>query len=73
MYLITKVVAGSFSAALTSQNEVLVWGGDMTQYASPQKVFVDDVRFVDICLNKGADSFLVSLDQDGLVYSWGAN
>lgn len=26
MYMITKVAAGGFSMALTTQNEILVWG-----------------------------------------------
>lgn len=36
MYMITKVVAGSFSSALTSQNEILLWGsGDFGTFISP--------------------------------------
>jgi hypothetical protein len=36
MYMITKVVAGGFSAALTAQNEIMVWGaGEFGQFTSP--------------------------------------
>jgi hypothetical protein len=34
--MITKVVAGNFSVALTNQNEVLVWGsGEFGSFSTP--------------------------------------
>ena len=49
IYMIVKVEAVGFSAALTSQNEILVWGsGEFGQFQTPQKIYMDDTRFTDI-------------------------
>jgi alpha-tubulin suppressor-like RCC1 family protein len=74
IYNVTKVKAGSFSAALTSEQEILVWGtGEFGQVQSPIKICTEGVRFKDISLGKGRESFGVALDTDGFVYSWGDN
>ena len=74
MYIITKVVAGGFSAALTSQSEILVWGqGEFGSFLSPQKIYMDDIRFVDVALSKDLDGFGTAIDSDGFIYSWGQN
>lgn len=63
MYLIRKVVAGGFSVALTSQNELLVWGtGDFGTFQTPQKLFLDDIRISDIELSKTSEAFGAALD-----------
>jgi alpha-tubulin suppressor-like RCC1 family protein len=74
MYMITKVVAGSFSAALTSQHEILLWGsGDFGTFISPQKIYMDDIRFTDLSMNCLPESFAVAVDSEGLIYTWGSN
>jgi hypothetical protein len=65
MYMISQIKAGFFSAALTSQNELLLWGSmgtDLGSFQSPQKLYLDDIRFVDISMSKSQDSFMVALD-----------
>lgn len=53
MYMIVKVAAGQFSGAVTSSNELLIWGtGDFGILAQPQKIFLDDVKFVELKLSK---------------------
>ena len=73
IYMIVKIQAGGgFSAALTSQNEILVWGsGEFGQFQTPQKIYMDDIRFADIALSKSIDSFGAAIDVDGSIYSWG--
>ena len=39
---IAKIIAGGFSAALTTQNQLLVWGeGDFGVFKTPQKLYMD--------------------------------
>ncbi len=72
MYIITKLVAGGFSAALTQANEVLIWGsGEFGSFATPQKIFMEDVAFADLEISKQADSFAAAVDKDGFMYTWG--
>ena len=79
MYMIVQIKAGfQCSAVLTNQNEILFWGNggtDIGQFISPQKVYMEDVRFVDISLNKSgsAEPFLGAIDREGGLYSWGSN
>jgi alpha-tubulin suppressor-like RCC1 family protein len=50
---IAKVIAGGFSAALTTQNQILVWGeGDFGVFKTPQKLYMDQVNFVDCQISK---------------------
>ncbi len=71
---VTKVVAGSFSIAITSRSEVLIWGtGEFGNFASPQKMYLDDIRFTDIAISKQQNSFCAAVDEQGLLYSWGQN
>lgn len=74
--MVNKVSAGAFSAAITSNNELLIWGtGEFGVVAQPQKVYMDgDVKFTDMSLSKQAGTgFAVALDDKGLIYSWGSN
>jgi hypothetical protein len=32
---------------------------------------MDDLRFVDIQISKGLDSFASAIDNDGFIYTWG--
>lgn len=75
MYQITKVAAGFFSAALTSQHELLLWGqGEFGSFVSPQKIYMEDVRFCDVAVNKNQDgTFGCAIDTDGFLYTWGLN
>eukprot|EP00347_Sterkiella_histriomuscorum_P023139 403335798 len=74
MFAVEKIIAGGFSVAITSQNELLVWGsGDFGVFQSPQKIFMEDVRFVDVSLSKSYDSFGAAIDDQGFVYTWGQN
>ena len=50
---ITKVFAGGFSAALTSQNQILVCGeGNFGVFKTPQKLYMDQVNFTDCIISK---------------------
>ena len=74
MYMIVKVAAGSFSGALTSSGETLIWGsGDFGILASPQNCLIDDVKFVDMKLSKQAEGFAAGLDEKGIIFTWGSN
>jgi|LauGreDrversion4_2_1035121.scaffolds.fasta_scaffold50187_1 alpha-tubulin suppressor-like RCC1 family protein len=74
MHNVIKVRAGSFSAALTSEKEILIWGsGDFGQVQTPIKVCTEGVQFQDLSIGKGRESFGVAVDTEGLVYSWGDN
>lgn len=70
-----KVKAGSFSAALTVEQEILIWGsGEFGQVQVPIKVSPSEgVRFKDLSLSKGRESFGIAIDIDGFLYSWGDN
>jgi alpha-tubulin suppressor-like RCC1 family protein len=48
-------------------------GTELGSFQSPQKLYLDDIRFVGISMSKSPDSFMAALDQDGGVYSWGNN
>lgn len=74
MYMIIKIAAGQFSGAVTSSREILIWGsGDFGVLASPQKIFLDDIKFVDLKISKQPDGFAAAVDENGLMYSWGSN
>jgi hypothetical protein len=50
---ICKVIAGSFSAALTFSNQLYIWGkGEFGVIKSPQIVFMDKVEFIDCKIDK---------------------
>lgn len=73
-YNIVKIRAGSFSSALTSDQEILLWGtGEFGQYQMPIKLCSDGVRFKDVSLGKGRESFGSAIDIDGFLYTWGDN
>jgi alpha-tubulin suppressor-like RCC1 family protein len=75
MYNVVKVKAGSFSAALTAEQDILIWGsGEFGQVQTPIKICPQEgVKFKDLSLGKGRDSFGAALDIDGFLYSWGDN
>ncbi len=73
-YVVTRVCAGSFSLAMTSSKEMLVWGnGDFGCYTTPQKLFIDDALFAEIAISKQAESFCAAIDETGQLYTWGCN
>jgi X-linked retinitis pigmentosa GTPase regulator len=74
MYLINKISAGAFSGAVTSSRELLVWGsGDFGIFMQPQKVVLENLKFVDLKISKQNESFAAAVDDQGLLYSWGSN
>lgn len=79
MHKVKQVRAGVFSACLTEQNELILWGsGVFGTFAQPQKVCIDGVNFQDIQVSKGQTTeqdqgFLAASDHRGLVYTWGSN
>lgn len=49
IHRITKVAAGGFSAAITDQRQLILWGtGTFGTFSTPQKVCMEDVNFIDI-------------------------
>lgn len=54
--------------------EVLIWGtGEFGQIQMPMKLGLENVRFKEVSLSKGRDSFGAGIDIDGFLYSWGDN
>lgn len=73
-YSIEKIAAGGFSAALTTTNDLIIWGsGDFGIFQTPQKIYLDDVIIKDIEIAKTGDSFGAILDESGYIYTWGSN
>lgn len=49
MHEITSVTAGGFSAALTSNKSIILWGtGEFGCFRNPQKVCIDGVSFKEV-------------------------
>lgn len=49
IHRLVRVSAGGFSAALTDQNQIIIWGtGLFGTFRTPQRVCMDEVRFGDI-------------------------
>ncbi len=74
-YNVTKVKAGSFSAVVTSDHDILIWGtGDFGSIQMPVKLTTSDsVKYKDLALGKGKESFGAAIDIDGYLYTWGDN
>lgn len=73
---IKKVVAGTFSAAINSSDQILIWGqGEFGIIKSPQRLFMDKVAFLDCQISKyhSQKCSAVALDANGRVYAWGKN
>ena len=71
---IVHIAAGGFSAAITDQNQLIVWGtGQFGVFSTPQKVCMDGIYFSDIQISKQESSFATAVDQKGGVYTWGPN
>jgi hypothetical protein len=52
-HIVIRISAGTFSGAVTSNKELLIWGsGDFGVLSQPQKVFLDEVKFTDLRLSK---------------------
>lgn len=70
-----KIKAGSFSAALTVEQEILIWGsGEFGQVQTPIRISPSEgVKFTNLSLGKGRESFGAALDADGFLFSWGDN
>jgi len=70
---ILKVRAGSFSAALSIDGKLMVWGeGCFGKFNSPHKIKGDkDLQIVDIQISR--NGFAALLSTSGQVYTWGAN
>lgn len=68
-----KVRAGSFSAALSSDQQLFVWGrGVFGEFYTPHRVkSVNKLDMLDFQLSKGGIALI--LTRHGTVYSWGAN
>jgi len=63
MHIIIKISAGTFSGAITSNKELLIWGsGEFGTISQPQKLFLDDVQFTDLKLSKSSNGFAAALD-----------
>jgi len=70
------VKAGYFSVAVTSQQELLVWGyvgSDLGSYQTPQKLYLEDIKVQEVGLSKQHDGFIIVVDSLGSLYSWGSN
>lgn len=68
-----KVRAGSFSAALSADQQLFVWGrGIFGEFYTPHRVkSVNKLEMLDFQLSKGG--LAVILTRHGTLYSWGAN
>jgi hypothetical protein len=65
MHIVTKISAGSFSGAITSNKELIIWGsGDFGILSTPQKIFIDDVKFKDVQICKQAEGFAAAIDEN---------
>ena len=65
--------AGSFSAALSNENQFYVWGsGAFGNFSTPRRIkSFNKLDIRDFKISRGASSFV--LTQQGVVYSWGDN
>lgn len=73
---ISRVVAGSFSAAINCNGELFIWGsGEFGTIKQPQKLYMNQSLFRDCKITKfhPTESSAVALDSMGRVFSWGAN
>ena len=70
---IVKVRAGSFSAALSIDQQLFVWGkGIFGEFFTPHRVKgASKLDIFDFQVSKGGSAFI--LTNDGEVYSWGNN
>ena len=74
IHRVVKVAAGHFSAALTDQSQLIVWGsGQFGVFSTPQKVCMEGILFTDVQISKQESSFAAALDSKGAVYTWGPN
>ena len=60
---VLKIEAGGFSAAITMQSEILIWGeGEFGVFHLPQRLYMDQCDFIDCKINKfRSNSFAVAL------------
>lgn len=72
---IKKVIAGGFSAAITMDQQVYVWGeGDFGSFESKQRLYMEGIDIVDCQIGKFSHNpSALALDKRGKVYSWGQN
>ena len=75
---IKKVIAGSFSAAINTDDSILIWGtGEFGVIKQPQMLYMDKVRFADCQVSKyqscNLQASAIALDSTGKVYTWGSN
>jgi alpha-tubulin suppressor-like RCC1 family protein len=68
-----KVRAGSFSAALSCDNDIYVWGeGSFGAFYSPHRIkSTKKMDVQDVQISRGGTACIVTLS--GSVYSWGPN
>ncbi|CAD8141905.1 unnamed protein product [Paramecium octaurelia] len=67
---VNKIYASNFSAAITSKNELYLWGsGIFGEFLVPTKIdFANSIKKI-----KLGNGFGCILDDDGQIYSWGKN
>ncbi|CAD8049996.1 unnamed protein product [Paramecium primaurelia] len=67
---VNKIYASNFSAAITSKNELYLWGsGIFGEFLTPTKIdFPQQIKKI-----KLGNGFGCILDEDGQIYSWGKN
>lgn len=71
---VQQISAGGFSAAITDQNQLIVWGsGAFGNFATPQKVCMDGVEFKSIEISCAEQAFAAAIDTKGGLYCWGFN
>lgn len=61
---------------LTEESEIYMWGsGEFGQIQTPTRLHVDatDIKFKNLSIGKGRDSFGAAIDIDGFLYTWGDN
>jgi alpha-tubulin suppressor-like RCC1 family protein len=70
---ISKIRAGSFSAALSVDQQLFVWGrGIFGEFYTPHRVkSVNKLDILDFQISKGGSAFI--LTRQGTLYSWGLN
>jgi len=69
----TRVKAGTFSASLSVDNQLYLWGcGTFGEFFTPHRVkSVQNLELADFDLGKSG--FLAVLTRQGSVYTWGVN
>lgn len=74
IHKVKKIAAGGFSAAITDQKQLIIWGsGSFGTFSTPQKVCMEGIEFSDIVLSCEQQAFAAAIDSKGGLYTWGYN